>query len=579
MATNLVVNFIGKNHLSKTTAVASRDLKRFGATAKSVSSGINKSLGAIGVGVGLVALTNGLKNSVLGFEQSQLASKKLATVLANMGVPQATKRVDDYAESLEKVIGVDAEEIKLIQTKLATYSALSSSLNVAGGAFDRATQAAFDMATVSGTAESNAEALGKALEDPIKGLASLTKNGYTFTAQEKAKIKTLVEANKTLEAQEIILSSIESQVKGTAEASASSFTKLQLIFDSIADQIGEQLLPVVEEFYDYLTSVEGQRNLQTLVELFVGMAKVVSGIASFMLQNINLVIGLGAEVLIVKGYFIALNVIVKLTESGIIKATTAIKLMKIALISSGIGAALVLVGSLAAAWVEATEAREEYESVPEGPVFDGQGLFSGPGIDPYTGVSWIALGFDTYADYLADLEAKKNTAVQAAKDLADSVRKALDAKVEGMKKVAERFRDAVAISYGLFGEDEYSVFNVDYFKGKLQRMVAAAKGFAGNLKKILKTPNSQPLVDELIAMGPVEGNIAAKALLASGDLKEIVALKSSLYNTGAQAGATQATMGNATYEINITKAVISAADIIREIRTLEKKTGRKYLVG
>jgi hypothetical protein len=80
-------------------------------------------------------------------------------------------------------------------------------------------------------------------------------------------------------------------------------------------------------------------------------------------------------------------------------------------------------------------------------------------------------------------------------------------------------------------------------------------------------------------MGPVEGNIAAQALLASGDLREIVGLQASLYNTGAQAGAVQATMGNATYEININKAVISAADIIKEIRLLEKRTGRKYLVG
>jgi hypothetical protein len=38
-------------------------------------------------------------------------------------------------------------------------------------------------------------------------------------------------------------------------------------------------------------------------------------------------------------------------------------------------------------------------------------------------------------------------------------------------------------------------------------------------------------------------------------------------------------MGNASYEININKAVISAADIIKEIRILEKKSGRKYLVG
>jgi hypothetical protein len=80
-------------------------------------------------------------------------------------------------------------------------------------------------------------------------------------------------------------------------------------------------------------------------------------------------------------------------------------------------------------------------------------------------------------------------------------------------------------------------------------------------------------------MGPVEGNIAAKALLASGDLKDIVGLKSSLYNTGAQAGAVQASMGNASYEININKAVISASDIIKEIKLLEKKSGRKYLVN
>jgi hypothetical protein len=37
--------------------------------------------------------------------------------------------------------------------------------------------------------------------------------------------------------------------------------------------------------------------------------------------------------------------------------------------------------------------------------------------------------------------------------------------------------------------------------------------------------------------------------------------------------------GNATYEININKATVNAADIIREIKLLEKKSGRKYLVG
>ena len=151
--------------------------------------------------------------------------------------------------------------------------------------------------------------------------------------------------------------------------------------------------------------------------------------------------------------------------------------------------------------------------------------------------------------------------------------------MEGIKKTAEDFRDSVGIAFGLFGKDEYAVFNVDVFVGKLKRMVAAAKGFASNLAKINDIDPSGSLANELIAMGPVEGNIAAQGLLASGQLKDIVALRTSLYGTGAQAGAVSAVAGNATYEININKAIISAADIIKEIRMLEKKTGRKYLVN
>jgi hypothetical protein len=240
-----------------------------------------------------------------------------------------------------------------------------------------------------------------------------------------------------------------------------------------------------------------------------------------------------------------------LTQAGIVKATTALKLMKVALVSTGVGAIIVALGSVVGWLMEtAITAEEEVPKITE-PIKK------------------------------LPKEIKKATpaAVAAAKALADQIRRALDSKIEGIKSTAEEFRDAVSVSFGLFGEDEYSVFNVDYFKGKLQRMVTAAKGFANNLKQILKTPGSQPLVDELIQMGPVEGNIAAKALLASGDLKSIVGLKSSLYNTGAQAGAVQATMGNATYEININKSVVSASDIIREIKLLEKKSGRKYLVG
>jgi phage-related protein len=117
----------------------------------------------------------------------------------------------------------------------------------AGGAFDRATKAALDLASAGfGTAEGNAVQLGKALQDPVKGLASLAKAGVTFTEQEKENIKALVESGKQLEAQELILKAIENQVGGTAEASASSFDKMKFSIASVSDTFGEMMLPVID---------------------------------------------------------------------------------------------------------------------------------------------------------------------------------------------------------------------------------------------------------------------------------------------------------------------------------------------
>jgi hypothetical protein len=103
-----------------------------------------------------------------------------------------------------------------------------------------------------GSAESNAVQLGKALNDPVKGLTALTRSGITFTAKEKDKIKTLVATNKTLEAQDLILQAIEKQVGGTAEAGASVFDRMKLSMDSVSDEVGKILLPYMKDFADFL---------------------------------------------------------------------------------------------------------------------------------------------------------------------------------------------------------------------------------------------------------------------------------------------------------------------------------------
>jgi phage-related protein len=236
-----------------------------------------------------------------GAEDARIANEKLGSVLDTMGYGAATERVSAYAESLEKSVAVDADVIKATQTKLATFGQLTKSVGKAGGAFDRATKAALDMAAAGfGTAEGNAVQLGKALQDPIKGLAALAKSGVTFTEQEKEKIKTLVESGKELQAQEMILKAIEGQVGGTAEASASSFDKMKFAVAGVSDTFGDMMLPVIDALAPKLAafSAWAQANpglMKILVGTFVALtAAVVALNIAMSLNPISLiVIGIG----------------------------------------------------------------------------------------------------------------------------------------------------------------------------------------------------------------------------------------------------------------------------------------------
>jgi hypothetical protein len=146
--------------------------------------------------------------------------------------------------------------------------------------FDRATQAAVDLAAAGfGSATSNAQSLGRALEDPIRGLTSLTRQGVTFTAEQQELIKSLVESNRTLEAQGIILGAIETQVGGVAEATANGSARIAQSFGILRDRIALELGPAfeflvakalefVERFADYW-----DRNGDDIIQSFRDFAR------------------------------------------------------------------------------------------------------------------------------------------------------------------------------------------------------------------------------------------------------------------------------------------------------------------
>ena len=237
---------IGTAFNSKGLQQAQSQFQKFG---KSIKRGL--AVGAI-VAASVVAIGQVAARFAKMAEEAQVANNRLDQIAHSMGLfgaqtSKVTKRLKDYASANMFVLGADDEVIKATQAKLLTFKELAATADVAGGAFDRATQASFDLAAVfGGDGASKAVQLGKALQDPIKGITALTKSGVTFTEAEKQLIRTLVESGQTLKAQDMILSTIEAQVGGTAEATATASTKMSIALGEIGEAIGTAVLPMFE---------------------------------------------------------------------------------------------------------------------------------------------------------------------------------------------------------------------------------------------------------------------------------------------------------------------------------------------
>lgn len=230
--------------------------------------------------------------------ESRKADIQLRFMLENMqGISAATdatvKRMARYADQVNKATGIDDEQIKTVQRKLLVFKSLRSTADETGAAFDRTTKAAIDLAAGGfGSLETNAVRLGRVLENPTKNLNALTRAGIVFTEAEKKKITRLQESGKLLEAQEVVLKSIEERVLGLAEASATPFEKMNAQFQQIGDSIGEAMLPALEdmnrEVSAWLSTPQGRKDVRMIADAFVDASKGLREMAKFLVQVRNL---------------------------------------------------------------------------------------------------------------------------------------------------------------------------------------------------------------------------------------------------------------------------------------------------
>ena len=225
------------------------------------SSKMSRSLQKAGKAAGLafggaLAVAGKLGFDALGEAREAAKVGRLtdAVIKSTGGAANVTAgQVSRLAEAISNKTGIDDEAIQSGQNLLLTFTKVRNEVGAGNDIFDQATQAAVNMSAALGTDVKAASLqMGKALNDPIKGVSALTRAGVSFTQQQKDQIKALVESGDTLSAQKLILREMGTQFGGAAEAAADPMQKLGTIANNLKERVGTALLPAVDRAATWL---------------------------------------------------------------------------------------------------------------------------------------------------------------------------------------------------------------------------------------------------------------------------------------------------------------------------------------
>lgn len=168
-------------------------------------------LGLAGTLGGIASLKALIDNII----EAQAATAQLDNAFraTGRGLGLTHQRLDDLASSLQETTVVSDDLVKKAESILLTFT------KVRGDAFERTIKSATDLSARLGVdLVSATRLLGKALQDPERGLTQLRKSGVSFNETQTELIKKFIDTGQTAKAQAVILGEVEKRFKGSAEA-------------------------------------------------------------------------------------------------------------------------------------------------------------------------------------------------------------------------------------------------------------------------------------------------------------------------------------------------------------------------
>ena len=288
-------DFNVKAIISAQTSQFEKGIKNAQSSVNSLSSSISnitnlvkKAFAFTGGAIGTKAIVDFGKSCVQSANEAVKTFNILDNTVKATGADAwtSTKELEKASMELSDSTNYSVTEIQQMQSVLLGFT------NITGEAFDGASEAVLDMATVMGMDLTSAvQTIGKALDDPITGLDSLRRQGFKFTDEQKAELAQLVKNGKQYEAQKIILDTLSTSYGGAAKAGQDSFAKQRHAVENLQDALGGKLIPVMQVFAE--NNAKMINSLRELIENmdFTPVVNVVTNLQKIFAEAFNTISG------------------------------------------------------------------------------------------------------------------------------------------------------------------------------------------------------------------------------------------------------------------------------------------------
>jgi vacuolar-type H+-ATPase subunit E/Vma4 len=513
-----------------------------------------RSLGAnfalVGAAIGVVGVA--IAKNVEALARIETINAQTTQTITSMGNAAniSAAEVEALAGRLESLTAVEAESIQEGANLLLTFGNIRDELGEGNDIFSQTTEIMVDMgvALKKGPVET-ATMLGKALNDPIQGLTALRRVGVSFTEQQIAQVKAMQESGDLMGAQKLILAELQKQYGGSGAAFAKTFTgQLQLMSHELG-AIGEEatmavmpaLQMMVEQLRELIPVIGPQ--LKAAIESvdWKGLVTSLVSVATFLITNaeaigkvvlamfvLNTIVKLVNIGLALQKVAIVLQIaVMKLFTIAIGTATGALKLFRIALVTTGIGAILVGLGFLAD-WMFNSSAATD-EAADSTSAWGDELALAAAEAKALADISNIDLDIEVPdiptlpASPITSADDAAEKAAEAARRAAEEAQRAEEQRLEKRRAAYQSFADSVKNIFGQIKDSILSSFNlptlgnsVNSITRNISKLLEKTKSFAKNITQLSGLGLNSALLQQVIQAGPIEGSQLASAIVSGG---------------------------------------------------------------